>query len=290
MQHNLVIHIFSSDVSMLVPFLIMLREGIEAALIVGIIAAYLKQIGHQSAMPKVWAGVVLAVLLCAVVGVALEFANAEFPQKAQELFEAVVGLAAVGILTGMVFWMKTVARSIKATLHGSIDAAIAEGSGAALIGMAFFAVAREGLESVVFLIATFQQDVGIEAPIGAALGLTVAIIIGAAITYGGARINLSRFFRWTGIFILFVAAGLLAGAVRSLHEAGWWNGLQKIAFDLSPVLPADGLLGTLLAGIFGYQEAPTIGEVLAYLIFLLPALVLFVAPARAIPPVREVRQ
>jgi len=189
----------------------------------------------------------------------------------------------------MVFWMKQAARSIKRTLHGSVDAALAEGSGAALIGMAFFAVAREGLESVVFLIATFQQDVGIEAPIGAALGLAVACMIGAAITYGGARINLARFFRWTGIFILFVAAGLLAGSVRALHEAGLWNGLQSIAFDLGQVLPADGVLGTLLVGIFGYQEAPAIGEVLAYLIFLIPALALFVAPARQMPPASEAR-
>ena len=274
---------------MLVPFLIMLREGIEAALIVGIILAYLRQIGHRSAMPKIWAGVGLAVVLCVAVGIGLAAANAEFPQKAQEMFEAVVGFAAVGILTGMVFWMKQAARSIKRTLHGSVDAALAEGSGAALIGMAFFAVAREGLESVVFLIATFQQDVGIEAPIGAALGLAVACMIGAAITYGGARINLARFFRWTGIFILFVAAGLLAGSVRALHEAGLWNGLQSIAFDLGQVLPADGVLGTLLVGIFGYQEAPAIGEVLAYLIFLIPALALFIAPARHMPPASEAR-
>jgi high-affinity iron transporter len=269
---------------MLVPFLIMLREGLEAALIVGIILAYLRQIGKTSAMPKVWAGVGLAVLLCIAVAAALELANAEFPQKLQELFEAVVGLAAVGILTGMVFWMKQAARSIKATLHGSIDAAFADGaSGAALIGMAFFAVAREGLESVVFLIATFQQDVGIEAPIGAALGLALACAIGWAITYGGARINLARFFRWTGIFILFVAAGLLAGSVRALHEAGLWNGLQVIAFDFSTVLPADSVIGTLLGGIFGYQEAPTLGEVAAYLAFLVPALFLFIAPARQLP-------
>lgn len=276
---------------MLVPFLIMLREGIEAALIVGIILAYLRQIGQTSAMPKVWAGVGLAVLLSIAVAVALEIANAEFPQKLQELFEAVVGLAAVGILTGMVFWMKQAARSIKATLHGSIDAALADrtGGGGALVGMAFFAVAREGLESVVFLIATFQQDVGIEAPIGAALGLAVACVIGWAITYGGARINLARFFRWTGIFILFVAAGLLAGSVRALHEAGLWNGLQRIAFDLSPVLPADGVIGTLLAGIFGYQEAPTVGEVVAYLIFLGPALCLFIVPARQMSATRGSR-
>jgi high-affinity iron transporter len=191
----------------------------------------------------------------------------------------------------MVFWMKQAARSIKATLHGSIDAALADrtGGGGALVGMAFFAVAREGLESVVFLIATFQQDVGIEAPIGAALGLAVACVIGWAITYGGARINLARFFRWTGIFILFVAAGLLAGSVRALHEAGLWNGLQRIAFDLSPVLPADGVIGTLLAGIFGYQVAPTVGEVAAYLIFLVPALCVFIVPARQMSATRGSR-
>lgn len=262
---------------MLVPFLIMLREGVEAALIVGIIAGYLKQTGRQGWMPAVWVGILLAGTLSLAVGFALNLLDAEFPQRAQELFEGVVGLVAVVILTSMVFWMKKVARSIKGQLHESIDAALAPGAGQglALAGMAFFAVAREGLESVFFLLATFQQDVGLEAPIGALLGLAVAIGVGLGIYHGGVRLNLRLFFRWTGLFILIVAAGLLAGAVRALHEAGLWNGLQQVVFDLRGVLSTDGPLGAVLAGMFGYQDTPTLGEVLAYLLFLLVTVPLF---------------
>src|SRR4051812_30074542 len=275
---------------MLVPFLIMLREGVEAALIVGIVASYLGQTGRRAAMRSVWIGVVLAVVLCLAVGIALDRMSAEFPQKPQELFEAAVGLLAVVILAAMVFWMRQAGGSIKATLHDRVDAALLAGDrrGSALVAMAFFAVAREGLESVFFLLAAFQQDVGIEAPVGALLGLAAAILIGAAIYVGGVRLDLRRFFRWTGVLILFVAAGLLSGALRSLHEAGIWNRLQGTAFDLSEALPTDGVLGTLLSGLFGYHDSPAIGEVLIYLGFLIPMLVLFLrdqAPA-ALRPAR----
>ncbi len=180
---------------MLVPFLIMLREGIEASLIVGIVATYLVQTGRKSWLFAVWAGVVLAVLLCAAVGLGIAIINADFPQKQQELFEAVIGVVAVFMLTSMVFWMKQAARSIKAGLQGSIDAALSEGAhhGLALVGLVFFAVAREGLESMVFLLATFEQSTGPWAAIGALLGLACAVVVGFAIYWGGVRINLSRF-------------------------------------------------------------------------------------------------
>ncbi len=275
---------------MLIPFLIMLREGVEAALIVGIIASYLAQTGRAAAMKQVWIGVILAAALCIVVGVALDLASMEMPQKIQEMFEAAVGLLAVVILTSMVFWMRRAAISIKATLHASVDAAFAEGDhrSRALVAMAFFAVAREGLESVFFLLAAFQQDVGIEAPIGALLGVAAAVAIGVLIFRGGRKLDLRRFFRWTGIVILFVAAGLLAGVVRSLHEAGLWNGLQSMAFDLTETLPADGVVGTLLSGFFGYRDAPTVGEVIAYMAFLVPALTFFLRDASAPRPVASV--
>lgn len=262
---------------MLVPFLIMLREGIEAALIVGIVASYLKQTGRRKWMIAVWIGVIAACVLCLLIGILLDLSSAEFPQREQEMFEAGVGLIAVCILTSMVFWMKKAARSIKAQLHDSIDAALKPGDrqGFSLAGMAFFAVAREGLESVFFLLATFQQNVGIAAPIGAIIGLLAAVGVGVGIYYGGVRINLKRFFHWTGVFILFVAAGLLAGSVRALHEAGLWNGLQSIAFDLSGVLPSDSVLGSVLGSILGYQDMPTVSEVLAYCLFLVPTLALF---------------
>jgi high-affinity iron transporter len=265
-----------------VAFLIMLREGIEAALIVGIIAGYLKQTGRERALPAVWLGVGLACLLCLALGVALNAGGAEFPQKAQELFEGSVALLATGMLLSMVLWMGRAARSIKTALRAQVDVALRSGGRRelALACMAFLAVGREGLESVFFLIASVQQDLGMGVPIGAALGLLGAFAFGIGIYRGGLKINLRRFFRWTGVFIIFVAAGLLTGALRAFHEAGLWNVLQTTAFDFSAILPKDGALGTLLAGIFGYQEAPTVAEVIAYLGFLLPALVLFLVPGR----------
>ncbi|MGY2051138.1 iron uptake transporter permease EfeU [Methylobacterium sp. JK268] len=264
---------------MLIAFLIMLREGIEAALIVGIIAGYLAQTGRSAWMPAIWLGVVLAAALCVALGVGLTLIGAEFPQKQQEMVEGAIALLAAGMLTGMVFWMRKAARSVKAELHGAVDAAMDRGA-FGLVLMAFLAVGREGLESVFFLLATVQQDVGWGVPAGAVLGIALAVLAGWGIAKGGVRLDLRRFFRWTGIFILFVAAGLIASALRAFHEAGLWNHLQATAFDLSGVLPSDTVLGTLLTGIFGYQEAPAWGEVLAYLAFLIPGLCLFLVPAR----------
>ncbi|MCS3468303.1 high-affinity iron transporter [Pseudomonas sp. JUb42] len=265
---------------MLVPFLIMLREGIEAALIVGIIASYLRQTGRGEWMPAVWIGVFLAGALALFVGGGLEMVSAEFPQKQQELFEGLVGLLAVIILSSMVFWMRKVARSIKHELHVSLDAALAGSKNQtyALIGMVFFAVAREGLETVFFLLAVFQQSEGVGAPLGALLGLLLAIGVGIAIYKGSMRLNLSRFFRWTGLFILVVAAGILANSVQALHEAGLWNHFQTVVFDISATLPMDGPTGSVLAGMFGYQDAPTISTLTVYLVYLIGALVLFFLP------------
>lgn len=274
---------------MLVPFLIMLREGVEASLIVGIVAGYLSQTGRGDWLPTVWLGVVIAALLCLALGLGLQAASAEFPQRTQEMFEGGVALLATIILSSMVFWMKKAARSIKGELQHSVDAALsgADGQGLALAGMAFFAVGREGLELVFFLLAVAQQSEGWQMPLGAALGLAAAIGVGFAIYWGGVRLDLRKFFRWTGVFILFVAAGLLAGALRAFHEAGLWNGLQETAFDASVWLPQDSVAGTLLEGVFGYQSAPTLGEVLVYLAFLVPALALFWSPGRPAPALRR---
>lgn len=269
-------------IQMLVPFLIMLREGIEAALIVGIVASYLKQSGRAGLMPAVWVGVMLASALSLFAGAGLQLMAAEFPQKEQELFEGIVGLIAVGMLTSMVFWMRKTARSIKGDLQASIDRALGQGSDAAgwaLIGMVFLAVAREGLESVFFLLAIFQQSHGWEAPVGALGGIAVSIAIGYGLYSGGIRLNLRRFFRFTGVFILLVAAGLLAGVLRKFHEAGIWNQLQQVVFNMDDTLPMDSPLGTVLSGLLGYQSAPVVGEILLYVAFLATTLVLFLRPA-----------
>lgn len=266
---------------MLVPFLIMLREGIEAALIVGIVASYLQQTGRGRLMPAVWVGVLLAAALSLFVGAGLQLMAAEFPQKQQELFEGVVGLIAVLLLTSMVFWMRKAARSIKGELQSGIEKALGggEGQGWALIGMIFLAVAREGLESVFFLLAIFQQSAGWEAPVGALAGIAVSVVIGYGLYSGGVRLDLRRFFRLTGLFILLVAAGLLAGALRKFHEAGLWNHWQQVVFDMSATLPMDSPLGAVLSGLLGYQAAPVIGEVIVYLVFLAIALFFFLRPA-----------
>ncbi|MCE9949822.1 iron uptake transporter permease EfeU [Hafnia paralvei] len=269
---------------MFVPFLIMFREGLEAALIVSLIASYLKRTQRSQWLGIVWIGVILAAALCLGLGIFINETTGEFPQKQQELFEGIVAIVAVGILTYMVFWMRKVSRSVKTHLEGAIDNALnaGKGQGWALVAMVFFAVAREGLESVFFLLAAFQQDVGIQAPIGAVLGLVCAIIVGMMIYWGGVKLHLAKFFKWTSLFILFVAAGLAAGAIRAFHEAGLWNYLQDIAFNFTDVLSTHSLLGTLLEGIFGYQEAPTVSEVLVYFLYLIPALIFFFMPQRAV--------
>lgn len=271
---------------MLVPFLVMLREGIEAALIVGIVASYLHHAQRKDLMPAIWIGVLLACALSLFAGAALQLVAAEFPQKQQEIFEGVVGLIAVVLLTSMVFWMRGAARSIKGELHASIDRALARegGPGWALIGMVFLAVAREGLESVFFLLAIFQQSQGWEAPVGALAGIAVSIALGVALYKGGVRLDLRRFFRFTGVFILLVAAGLLAGSLRKFHEAGLWNGLQTVVVDLSDVLPMDAPLGAILSGLFGYQAAPVLGEVIVYVAFLAGSLFMFFRPVAASKP------
>ena len=259
----------------------MLREGVEAALIVGIVASYLVRSGRREWLPALWIGVALACSVSLAAGAALDIVAGELPQRGQELFEAVIGLIAAAMLTSMVFWMRKAARSIKGELQAGVDAALAgEHQGFALVGLAFLAVVREGLESVFFLLAIFQQNAGWAPPLGAGLGLLLAAVIGYAIYALGVKLNLRVFFRWTGILILFVAAGLVANAVRSLHEAGLWNHLQQGVYDLGTVLPADSALGAILSGFFGYQERAALGEVIAYLAFLVPMLVLFLSAGR----------
>lgn len=267
---------------MLIAFLIMLREGIEAALIVGIVAGFLKQSGHSRLMPKVWLGVALAALMCLGIGYGIHSATGEIPQKEQEFVVGVIGLVAVAMLTYMILWMKKAARSMKQQIQDSVQTALNRGNGQgwALVGMAFLAVAREGLESVFFLLAVFQQSPTWSMPVGAILGLLAAVVIGALIYQGGMRLNLAKFFRWTGAFLIVVAAGLVAGSLRALHEAGVWNHLQEVVFDSSKYLHEDSPLGVLLGGFFGYTDHPTQGEVLAWLLYLVPVMIWFLHGSR----------
>ncbi|SJL84439.1 iron uptake transporter permease EfeU [Vibrio palustris] len=260
-----------------VPFLIMLREGLEAALIVVLIASYLKKTGQSQWMNAVWIGAFSAVALCLGLGFFIEATTGEFPQQQQELFEGIVAAIAVVMLTYMVFWMQNASKNIGKDLQTAIDGAISQqdGKAKALVIMVFLAVAREGLESVFFLIAAFSQDVGVMAPLGAMTGLITAILLGGVMYFGGVRLPLAAFFRWSALLILFVAAGLAAGAIRAFHEAGIWNHYQNIAYHFGAILSTHSVTGTLLQGLFGYQEAPTVSEVFVYGLYLIPALAWF---------------
>ncbi|HSC21591.1 MAG TPA: iron uptake transporter permease EfeU, partial [Solirubrobacterales bacterium] len=204
---------------MIPTFVITLREGVEASLIIGIIAAFLVKEGRRDAMRQMWMGIGIAIALCIGVAVLLEVVGQQLPQKEQEGLETVVGLIAVSAVTYMIVWMRRHARGIKAQLEGEAASALATGSTLALVGMAFLAVLREGFETSVFLLAAFQDSTDTTAAgAGAILGLVAAIAIGLGLYRGGVRINLTRFFRITGLVLVFVAAGLLASAAHTAHE------------------------------------------------------------------------
>jgi high-affinity iron transporter len=274
---------------MLPTFVIGLREGVEAALIVGIIAAFLrKEGGRDGAMRGVWIGVTAAIAICICVGVALEIVNEDLPQRQQEGLETVIAALAVGAVTFMIVWMRRHARSIAGELRASAATALAAGTTTALVAMAFFAVIREGLETVVFLLAAFQNATNpTTAGLGALLGILCAVGIGVAIYRGGIKLNLTRFFRATGVVLVFVAAGLVASALHTAHEAGWVNFGQESAFDLSWLVVPGTWTASLLTGMLGLQPFPVVIEVVGYVAYAMPVLLYLLVPDRFRPRLRR---
>jgi high-affinity iron transporter len=273
---------------MLPTFVIGLREGVEAALIVGIVAAFLVQQGRKDAVRWMWAGVALAVVICIGIGIALEVVSRQLPYREQEGLETVVGLVAVGFVTFMIVWMRRHAKELRGMLQGEAASALARGSAIALVGMAFFAVIREGFETSVFLIAAFDASTNPAASgSGAVVGIVVAVAIGYGIYTGGVHLNLGRFFRITGVLLVLVAAGLLATSVHTAHEAGWVNGFQSQAFDLTWLVDPGTVRAALLTGMLGLQPRPTVGEAAVYLIYAVPMLVYVLWPVRPGLPLRR---
>jgi high-affinity iron transporter len=227
----------------------------------------------------VWLGVLIAVLVCSAVGVALQLLNQELPQRQQEMLETVVGVCAVGIVTFMVVWMRRHARGMKAELEAHAAAALAQGSVLALVGMAFFAVLREGLETAVFLLAAFQAaENELAAGLGALLGILTAVVVGAGLYRGGIRINLARFFRVTSVILVIIAGGLLASAVHTAHEAAWFNSFQGQALDLSWLVVPGTVTSSLLTGMLGLQPLPTYAEAGVWLLYVVPMLLYVLWP------------
>ncbi|HVB63233.1 MAG TPA: iron uptake transporter permease EfeU [Nitrolancea sp.] len=256
---------------MLPTFVIGLREGIEAALIVGIIAAYLRQRGRQDALRWVWLGVALAASLCLLIGIVLNVLERSLPQKGQEGLETIIALVAVAFISYMILWMRRHARGIKRTLEEDASSALARNTVTAFIAMSFFAVLREGFETAVFVLAVFQSANDTAAAGGGViLGLGVAAVLGYLLYRGGVRINLNKFFKVTGVVLVLVAAGLASSALHTAHEAGWFNGLQTQALDLTWLVDPGSVRSALLSGMLGLQAQPTVGEVLIWLVYAVP--------------------
>jgi len=269
---------------MLPTFVIGLREGLEAALIVGIIASFLAQQGRRDALRKVWLGVGIAVAICVAVAVALQMLSSDLPTRQQEQLETVVGLIAVVMVSYMVLWMRRHSRDLRKDLEGAASRALTEGSATALVAMAFLAVLREGFETSVFLLATFNESSNpAYGGTGAVLGILVAVVVGYGIYRGGVRINLSRFFRATGIVLVLVAAGLVATALKTAYEGGW-IATESQAFDLSWLVRPGTPTSSVVTGVLGIQAFPSWTEVTGWLVYAIPMLVVVLWPARRKAP------
>lgn len=289
---------------MLATFLIGLREGLEAALVVGILVAYLRRLGRTDALPRMWAGIGLATALALGIGAVLTFGAYSLTFEAQELIGGLMSLLAVGMVTWMIFWMQKAGRTMKATLEGGLDRALTQGGVWALVAIGFVSVAREGIETTL-LLWSMVQSFG-DAPtalLGAVLGLAAAVVIGWLLARGAVRLDLRRFFTWTSGFLVIVAAGVLAYAVMDLQEAGALPGpftaLAPVdtvtgavatgwaafpfgwAFDVSAAIAPGGTLATILQATVGFMPRMTWLQVAAWIVYLAVVGVLFVRGLRS---------
>jgi len=256
---------------MLTTFAIGLREGLEAALVVGIIAAFLIRRGHREALRPMWWGVAAALAVSAVTALALFVANRSLTLQVREAVEGLLTLVAVVGVSYMIVWMRRHAETLRADLESKASAAFEAGSVAAIAGLAFVAVAREGLETAVFLLALLENSADPQlGAAGAAAGIAVAVAVGYGVYRGGVAVDLRRFFLVTGAILVVVAAGLVASAVHELAEAGVISVLQTPAVDLSSFIRPESVWSSLLTAFIGLQPVPTFAEIVAWGAFLVP--------------------
>jgi high-affinity iron transporter len=255
--------------------LIGLREGLEAALVVGILVAYVDRIGRRDVLPRLWTGVAAAVVLSLGVGAVLTWGPYGLSFQAQEILGGVFSLLAVALVTWMIFWMASNARDMTRDLRSKLDAAIGS-SGIAVVLIGFVSVGREGIETALLLWASASSSQNAATgTLAAFLGILLAILIAWLINRGLVRVDLSRFFRWTGVFLIVVAAGILVYGIGDLQEAAVLPGWGVAALDLSAAVPPTSWYGTLLAGILNFTPTPTCAQLTAWVLYLVVVLALF---------------
>src|SRR5262245_43191761 len=268
-----------------------LREGVEAALILAIICAYLAKTGNRRHFPRIFAGAGLAVVLSALIGIVIFVTVGSFEEPYEQVFEAITLIVAASVVTWMLFWMRRQAASVKGELQAAVDRALDNGGANAMAVLAFVAVIREGVETSLFLVgqaAVASAEGGaIWVLIGALIGIGIAAVLGVGFYHGSRRINLATFFRWTGVALVFIAAGLLSHAVHELIEIGVINFGTQTLFDISAVLPHDeeggSILGQFLAALFGYTSTPEVTTFVVWLTYVVVVLSLYLRPVKRAP-------
>lgn len=262
-------------------YLIGLREGLEAALIVSILIAYLVKTDRRSMVPRIWLGVGIAVGLSIGIGALLTFGTRGLTFTAQEAIGGFMSILAVGLVTWMIFWMASNARHLKGELHARVDKAADVGVWGIVL-VAFLAVAREGVETALFIWAAARSaGQGATPLVGALLGIATSIFLGYLIYRGALRLNLAVFFKWTGFALIIVAAGVLAYGVHDLQEAGILPGLNNLAFDVSSVIEPGTWYAALLKGTVNFSPAMSVLEVTAWLLYVAIVMPLFIRKVRA---------
>lgn len=254
---------------MLSSLLITLREGLEAALIVGIMLAYLSRTGNRSGARQVWLGTALAVFVSLLVGAVIYIVAGELKGTAEEIFEGSTTLLAAGVLTWMIFWMRRQASSIKTNLQNEMQTTIEKGASLGLVFLAFFAVVREGVETALFMFAANRTA---ESPpgfiIGGLAGLALAVAIGYFIYKGTSRLNMRAFFNVTGLLLILFAAGLVAHGIHEFNEAGVIPAVIEHVWDTGRFLSDQTTPGRFLSAIFGYNSNPSLTEVAGYVSYM----------------------
>jgi high-affinity iron transporter len=265
--------------------LIGLREGLEAALVVSILIAFLVKSDQRAALKWVWGGVAAALLICVGIGTAVAYTIGELRFEQQEIVGGSLSILAVGFVTWMIFWMRSTARTIAAELRGRLSDALAIGPVAVGV-MALLAVGREGLETMAFFYANVRTaETGPDEPlIGFIVGITAAVVLGWLIYRGAIRFNLGKFFTYTGVLLVFVAAGILGYGLHDLQEAGVLPGLNTLAFDLSGPMPEDSWYGALLKGLLNYSAQTTVVQAVVWVLYVVVVLTVFLWPRKQTAP------
>ena len=274
-------------------FLIGLREGVEAALIVAIVLAYVVRTGNGRHIPKIWLGSGAAIILSVALGLVIFNTVGAFEEPYEQLFEGSAMLLAAVVVTWMLFWMRRQSMNLRGELQAAVDRVLSEGTAWGLAVLAFTAVIREGVETALFLAgqATSAETGAGSVLVGAVVGLGAAVVIGWGFYRGSRAIDLRLFFRWTGIALVFIAAGLLSHAVHEFIEVAEIAGIAIIgsqtAFDISGILSHDDGIGQFLRAIFGYSARPEVLTLVVHVTYVVAVLALYLRPVRPAPPARR---